>query len=175
MTKPQLEQRLVVAILLLSILGTITSFILQYGFHYEPCPLCIFQRLSVILSTMLALIIFFLPYQKQLLRTWVTLLLLAAIVFGIVAAGRQIYLQSLPADQLPACSPGLNFLLQHHSWTDALAKVFAGSGECAIVEKIAGIPLSLWSLGLLSLMACCALWLLFAPKKSDFGDSRNPR
>lgn len=164
MTKSQLEQRLVVVILLLSLLGTITSFILQYSFHYEPCPLCIFQRLSVILSTLLALIIFFLPYQKQLLRIWVTLLLLSAIVFGIVAAGRQIYLQSLPA-QLSACSPGLNFLLQHHSWNNALAKVFAGSGQCAIVEKIAGIPLSLWSLGLLSLMVCCALWLLFAPKK----------
>ena len=64
MTKSQLEQRLVVVILLLSLLGTITSFILQYSFHYEPCPLCIFQRLSVILSTLLALIIFFFALSK---------------------------------------------------------------------------------------------------------------
>jgi disulfide bond formation protein DsbB len=46
-------------------------------------------------------------------------------------AARQVWLQSLPKDQVPACGMSLNYMLDTLPFTDVLRKVFEGSGECA--------------------------------------------
>src|SRR6185312_13155746 len=50
---------------------------------------------------------------------------------GAAFAARQVWLQSLPKDQVPACGMGLNYMLETLPFTDALRQVLEGSGECA--------------------------------------------
>ena len=59
--------------------------------------------------------------------------LLQLIIGGAGAgfAARQVWLQSLPKDQVPACGMGLDYMLDTLPFTDVLRKVFEGSGECA--------------------------------------------
>jgi protein dithiol:quinone oxidoreductase len=58
------------------------------------------------------------------------LLLLIGGAGGAIAA-RQVWLQSLPKDQVPACGMGLNYMLETLPFTDAVRQVLEGSGECA--------------------------------------------
>ncbi len=50
---------------------------------------------------------------------------------GVAIAGRQVWLQSLPKDQVPSCGMGLSYMLDTLPFTDVLQRVFEGSGECA--------------------------------------------
>ena len=65
---------------------------------------------------------------------------------GALFAARQIWLQSLPKDLVPACGPGLNYMLDTLPFTDVVRKVLEGSGECA--EKgwvLLGLSIAGWT------------------------------
>jgi disulfide bond formation protein DsbB len=85
---------------------------------------------------------------------------------GAAIAGRHVWLQSLPADQVPACGPPLEHLMKIMPWRDALAFVLTGEGSCAAVEGIwLGITLPAWTLIGFILAALWAVYCAFKPKK----------
>ena len=103
---------------------------LQYHEGLDPCPLCIFQRVAVIAAG----IVFLLAFIHNPGRTgaWIyAVLIVAAAGTGAAFASRQVWLQSLPKDQVPACGMGLSYMLESFPLLDVVKKVFAGSGECA--------------------------------------------
>ena len=54
---------------------------------------------------------------------------------------------NLPADQVPECGPGLEYLLEAFPLTEALSLVFRGSGECAEVQWVfLGLTIPGWTL-----------------------------
>jgi disulfide bond formation protein DsbB len=67
--------------------------------------------------------------------------------FGAVVAGRQVWLQHLPKYRVPACGPGLEYMLKKLPLGEVLNKVFAGSGECAEAGwRFLGLTVAGWSL-----------------------------
>jgi disulfide bond formation protein DsbB len=67
-------------------------------------------------------------------RAGATVYALMQLVFGgagAALAARQVWLQSLPKDQVPACGMSLNYMLETLPFADTLQKVLEGSGECA--------------------------------------------
>lgn len=118
----------------------------QYVMHLDPCPLCIFQRIAVCTMGL-----FFLvgglhsPKGRAGRVVYATLITLGGL-WGIATAGRHLWLQSLPADQIPACGPGLGYLFDAFPFTKMLKLAFTGSGECAKIEPILGIPMPGWTL-----------------------------
>lgn len=66
--------------------------------------------------------------------------------FGIVVAGRHLWIQSLPPELVPSCGPPLGYMFDSFPFATALKLVFTGSGECATVEPILGLPMPAWSL-----------------------------
>ena len=79
-------------------------------------------------------------------RIYAALAVLAG-VLGAAVAGRHIYLQNLPTDQIPECGPGLEFMLSNMPLADALQKALAGSGECADVSwTFLGLSMPWWTL-----------------------------
>ena len=119
---------------------------LQYVEHQEPCPLCILQRVAFI-----GMMVLFLaaalhgPLRRGAIVYSTLLFIVAGIGAGI--AGRQVWLQHLPADRVPACGPGLEYMLQSFPLMKALQKVFAGSGECAEAGwRFLGLTIAGWSL-----------------------------
>ena len=121
------------------------AYILQHVFDLEPCPLCIFQRVAVIAAG-----IFFLPgifYRvHRSAALWGGLALLSCLT-GIGLAARHLWIQSLPADQVPTCGPGLDYLLDNFPLWNVLREVLSGSGECAEIQGIfLGITLPGWTM-----------------------------
>jgi len=132
----------------------------QYVLHLEPCPLCIFQRVAVIaLGVVFLLGALVGPKSSGGQRAWSLLAVLMALA-GIAVAGRHLWIQSLPADQVPECGPPLPYMLHMMSFSKVLAKVFTGSGECAQINwRFLGLAMPGWvMIGFIVLAA----WALFA-------------
>jgi len=106
------------------------AFYLQYVDGLEPCPLCQFQRICVIGMGL----VFLVAAWHNPGRTGAgiyAMLQLAIGGAGIALASRQVWLQSLPKDQVPSCGMGLSYMIETLPFTDVIRKVLQGSGECA--------------------------------------------
>ena len=118
----------------------------QYGLGLEPCPLCIFQRIGVVLMglTFLAAALHH-PRGRGRYAYGVLTALFALLTVAIAA--RQLYIQSLPPGSLPSCGAPLAMLLRFAPVTEVIAKVLAGSGECGVVNwRFLGLAMPAWVL-----------------------------
>ena len=119
---------------------------LQYVEQQEPCPLCILQRVAFIAIMAVFLIAALHGPRRTGTIVYSSIILLIAAV-GAAIAGRQVWLQHLPPSQVPACGPGLEYMLQQFPLAQALQKIFAGSGECAEAGwRFLGLTIAGWSL-----------------------------
>ena len=126
----------------------------------QPCPLCIFQRVAFAALAMVFLIGgLHAPAGRRARRVYAVMAMLAA-ALGAAIAGNHVRLQHLPPDQVPACGPGLDYLLEAMPLTGVVRKVMTGSGECAEVDwSFLGLAMPAWSLvGFLMLGG----WALYA-------------
>ena len=118
----------------------------QYELMLDPCPLCIFQRVAVI-ALGLVFLLAFIHHPLGWGRRVYALLVLAAAGSGAFVAGRHVWLQNLPPDQVPSCGPGLGFMLEAFPVLEMLQMVLTGSGECASVDwSLLGLSMPAWVL-----------------------------
>jgi len=122
-----------------------------------PCPLCIFQRIAFMVMGL-----FFLLGGVHAPRggaRWVyTGGVLLGALGGIATASRHLWLQTLPADQIPACGPNLGYMMDTFPFAKVLKMVFTGSGECAKIEPVFGLPMPAWTLLWYVLLVFVALY-----------------
>ncbi|OGS97298.1 MAG: disulfide bond formation protein DsbB [Gallionellales bacterium RBG_16_56_9] len=103
---------------------------LQYVKHLDPCPLCMVQRVVFIaILAAFALAALHGPKRRG-ERVYAALIALLALS-GVAVAGRHIWIQNLPKDQIPACGPGLDYMLETMPMGAVLKQLMHGSGECA--------------------------------------------
>ncbi|MFD0737693.1 disulfide bond formation protein B [Lysobacter koreensis] len=123
------------------------AFYLQLHEGLEPCPLCIFQRVAFAALGLVFLVGgLHAPHGVKGRRTYGVLALLASLG-GIAVAGNHVRLQHLPPDQVPACGPGLDYMLDAMPISGVIRKVMTGSGECANVDwAFLGLSMPTWSL-----------------------------
>jgi len=107
--------------------------ILQGYLELEPCPLCIFQRVAMIGMAAVFLLAALHNPAGWGARIYGALILLVA-GGGAAIAARQSWLQHLPADQVPACGPDLDYMLDVFPLFDTIRMVLTGSGDCAEVK-----------------------------------------
>lgn len=128
---------------------------MQYVMQLEPCPLCILQRMAVMLAAVLFLLAFLFNPQRTGSKLFSSLIALVAIAGGAVSA-RHIWLQNLPPEAVPSCGPGFDFIIGNFPLTDAFSMIFSGSGECAEVSwQFLGLTIPAWTL----LAFVVMLWL----------------
>ena len=133
----------------------------QYVDGLEPCPLCIFQRVAFIVMGVIFLVGFLHNSPGIMGRLYGVFATLAGLL-GVGIAGRHVWLQSLPEDQVPECGPGLEFMLEALPFQKMLETVFKGSGECAEVHwTLLGLSMPGWSLVWLILLTMLALAITF--------------
>lgn len=147
-------------LLLATIFVAFMSFYFQYAEGLEPCPLCLMQRWSIILIGMFLLMGLCL---STLQRAKIVLFFQAFFsMAGVYFSGRQLWLQSLSVDEVPACSPGLDLMLEYFPWHQILKVMFMGGGDCAENDWFwLGVPMPGWSLlyFLVLLFASCLLFV----------------
>ena len=123
-----------------------TALFMQYVMHWEPCPLCTLQRVMVITTGVIALIAFIHHPRVKGIKVYGSLVTLSAVLGGSVSI-RHIYLQHLPPDQVPACGPGLDYLIHVFSLFEVLKLLLVGDGTCAtILWSFLGLSIPGWVL-----------------------------
>lgn len=116
----------------------------QHVEFLDPCPLCIFQRIGFMALGSVFLIGGLHGPGRIGRRVYALLAGLSAAV-GAAIAGWHVRLQNLPADEVPACGPGLDYMLEAFPLRQVLEKVFSGSGECAEVDwTFLGLSMPAW-------------------------------
>ncbi|MFQ5488698.1 MAG: disulfide bond formation protein B [Gammaproteobacteria bacterium] len=158
------QRKLFAGALLVAIALLACALYFQYVQGLEPCPLCILQRLALMVLGVIALLALIHNPPALARRLYGLLMLLTATAGGAIAA-RQVWLQHLPPDQVPACGPGLDYMLEVFPLGEALAMVLRGSGECAEVTwRFLGLSMAGWMVLVFACYLLFSLLLLFAPQ-----------
>ncbi|MBM4196129.1 MAG: disulfide bond formation protein B [Gammaproteobacteria bacterium] len=131
----------------------------QHILGFEPCPLCIFQRVAVVaLGAVFLLAALHNPGAFG-SRIYACLVALAAAA-GAGVAGRHLWLQSLPPERVPACGPGLDYMLETFPFAEVVDTVLAGSGECAKVDwSLLGLAMPAWVLIAVATLGIAGIWV----------------
>jgi protein dithiol:quinone oxidoreductase len=145
-----------IALLLVSAMVGGAQF-MEHVLGQDPCPLCLMQRLWTIFAG--ACVMAALAHARPLPAYPV-----AAIACAVIGAGfsvRQLWLQSLPADAVPACGPDMAYMIDAFPLADILKAMTMGTGNCAEVTwSWLGISLAGWALlGFIALAISLIFWL----------------
>jgi disulfide bond formation protein DsbB len=131
---------------------------LQHWMGLEPCPLCIFQRVAVLLSSGVLLAAGWALGRKPVLGRVLLALAVLAAMTGLGIALKHMHVMWFPQDV--SCGPDLEYLMEAFPPTKWLPKVFAGEAECAAAARqlVLGLPIPIWSallfMAQLGLAAC---------------------
>jgi disulfide bond formation protein DsbB len=133
----------------------------QFVMGLEPCPLCIFQRVFVLgIGLLLLVAAIHNPYSFGRRIYGVLVALMAGL--GAAVAGRHVWLQHLPTDQVPECGVDLDYMLQAFPITKTIRLVLRGSGDCAeVVWTFLGLSIPGWTLIMFSGLTLFGLLLAF--------------
>lgn len=122
------------------------GFYLEYVEGLEPCPLCMTQRVCFVWCGAFGLLAFLHNPASMGVRVYAFFVLLGGLS-GAGFASRQLWLQSLPADQAPACGPSLEYMFDVLPFTEALKTLLMGDGNCAeVVWRFLGLSMPGWTL-----------------------------
>lgn len=116
----------------------------QHVLLLDPCPLCIIQRIATIMTGAVFLVAAAHNPRGFDSKVYAGCLVLTA-GFGVGVAIWHVYLQNLPASDVPSCGPGLEYIVENFAALDALSMIFKGSGECAeVVWRLLGLSMPSW-------------------------------
>jgi len=165
-----LSSRLVfflVFVLCAGLLGV--AFYMEYVMGLEPCPLCWLQRFGFMAAGLVSLLAALHGPGDIGTRIYGFLMVVGSGA-GLAVAGRQLWLQSLPADQVPACGPSVDYMLDVLPWMEVLTTALRGTGDCAVVTwRFLGLSIPGWTSVFFVLVIIAGLVLMFrTPKRSGW-------
>lgn len=148
------------------------AFYLEYVNGLEPCPLCMAQRVAFVgLGLVFLVAALWAPVSRA--GRWImTSGLLVFSAAGAALAGRQLYLQSLTAEQAEAltCGMGLEFMLDAFPFWEVVRLTLRGTGDCAEVQWVfLGLSIPGWTFVAFLGFAALALWLALMKRSNADG------
>lgn len=151
---------------LVCVMAMAYAYYAQYALELEPCPLCIFQRFAMISLGIIFLIaaIHGAPARSKAAMVYCVLGSLAALS-GIAVAVRHVWITMLPADKVPECGAGLEFIVEMDGWWQGFQYAFQGTGDCATVD---------WTFLGMSMPLCVLLVFISLFVKNLFWNIRKP-
>jgi protein dithiol:quinone oxidoreductase len=127
--------------------------LLSAGAYFEivmgmlPCPLCIIQRLMFVSIGLFLLVQ--LAVENITADRLAGFMVLVSSILGALSAGRQVWLQHLPASEVPVCGPNLDYMLKSLPLSETLQLLLQGSGDCAVVHwSLLGLSMPEWTLAM---------------------------
>lgn len=129
----------------------IAYFFMERYLLLEPCPLCILDRIVVLLM----LVLFAASYVFGRANKILWFGNIATLAFGFVFAGRHLWLQHRPPDDGGACLAGAG----GDALSDIIRKSFSAGGDCAAVYwQFAGLSIPQMVFLLFVVFALLLLW-----------------
>ncbi|AOA59711.1 disulfide bond formation protein B [Acinetobacter larvae] len=144
---------------LASVIGMAFALYLEHVKGLDPCPLCIFQRIGLIGLGFFSLLAFLHNPNSNVAKRVYAALASISILWSLAIAGRHIWIQSLPPDQVPSCGPGLDYLVSALPLQVVFQEVLSGSGECAAIDwQFLGLALPVWSSVFFAILTLIGIW-----------------
>ncbi len=118
----------------------------EYQLFLDPCPLCIFQRVAFAwIGAWALLAAVHNPHGRG--RWFYGSMVALGAAAGTWIAGRHVWIQGLPPDEVPDCGPGLSYLMDTMPMMDVLRTVLTGDGSCAEPQwDFLGLSMPAWTL-----------------------------
>jgi protein dithiol:quinone oxidoreductase len=133
---------------------------LQEELGLEPCPMCILQRYVFVAIAAVALVAAIHGPRNLALKVYGGIVVLFAVV-GSGIAIRHSYLQHFPP-ATESCGADLDFIVNTFPLSQALPKIFAGSGSCSKVDwTLVGLSIPEWALVWYVVFAGVVIWFSF--------------
>ncbi len=132
----------------------------QFVLYLDPCPLCILQRVAFIIMGLVALV-GAIHNPRGTGRWGYAVLILAGAVWGMVTAGRHLYIHhaAQAGEMVPSCGGGLGYMMEQNPLPEALRMAFTGGGDCALVDwTFLGLAMPAWTLVWFLLLAGLTVW-----------------
>ncbi len=138
---------------------------LQEEVGLDPCPLCILQRYAFTAVGLAALVAAIHGPRGGAAKAYGVLVLVLALAGASVSA-RQSYIQHYPP-QTASCGTDLEFIVNTFPISQALPKIFAGTGDCAAVHwRLLGLSIAEWALVWFVITIVATAWFTFARPRS---------
>jgi disulfide bond formation protein DsbB len=153
--------------LTICILALVLALFMQYGMDLEPCMLCMSQRFMYTGAAFCFLLAILHNPCFGGHRAYGMAAQLFSLA-GIALSSRQLYLQNLPADQVPSCGPGLHYILETLPLAEVLMVMIKGTGNCAEVQwqdPIFSFSIPAWSLLTFTMLLLLCIKLVFTRPK----------
>lgn len=124
----------------------VSAYYFEFVMELEPCPLCIMQRVGILLVGLAALAAWLHNAEGLMRRVYGFLIMLFA-GLGAFFAGRHVWIQSLPEDQVPACGPSLEYMIDTMPLFKMIEVLMRGNGNCAEQSWVfLGLSMPAWVL-----------------------------
>jgi len=135
------------------LLGFVSCFLMlavgayfQFVEEMEPCPLCISQRIAILLTGIVFLIAAIHNPKKCGLKAYSIIGAIVALC-GAAISIRHVWIQNLPEDEVPECGPGLEYVFENFPLIKTIELMLSGTGDCAdILWTFLGISIPGWTL-----------------------------
>lgn len=122
------------------------AYYFQLVMKLDPCPLCITIRFFTLLFGLFGLFAFLQNSSGIADKIYAVLIAISA-AGSAFFSGRMVWLQHLPEDQVPACGPSLQYILESFPFWHALEVLLRGNGDCAeVVWQFLGLSMPTWTL-----------------------------
>ncbi len=138
-------------------------FLLAMGAYFqlvdglEPCPLCISQRIGILLTGLVFLSATLHNPAAAGIKIYSIVGTITALCGGAVSA-RHVWLQHLPKDEVPECGPGLAYMFDNFPLSATLKLMISGTGDCAEVNwTLLGFSMPAWTLLAFLMLATLSL------------------
>ena len=143
---------------IIAVISIAFAMFMEHKLGLHPCPLCMTQRVFIVMVGLIGLVAALHNPPGWGRRVYGALCTLAAIVGGAVAA-RHVWLQYLPEEEVPACGPSLQYMLETLPFSDTLSIVMMGDGNCAeVVWTFMGLSIPEQTLILFTAVTITCLW-----------------
>jgi len=127
----------------------------------DPCPMCMMQRAIFCVVGSFALLASIHGPSRMGQGIYGVIVSVFSLA-GAAVATRQLWLQSLPEDQVPACGPGIDYMLEVFPILEVIEMSLRGTGDCAKVQwTFLNISIPGWSLFAFACFTLFALTVLF--------------
>ena len=146
---------------IIAVISIAFAMFMEHKLGLHPCPLCMTQRAFIVLVGLIGLVAALHNPLGWGRRVYGALCTLAAITGGAVAA-RHVWLQYLPEEEVPACGPSLQYMLETLPFSDTLSIVMMGDGNCAeVVWTFMGLSIPEQTLILFTAVTITCVWQTF--------------
>jgi len=130
----------------------------QFVKELEPCPLCISQRIAILMVGFVSLIA---AIHNKGVNIYGGILSVLSLIGAFISA-RHVWIQNLPEDEVPECGPGLAYIFENFPLIDTVKLMLSGTGECSeVLWVFLGLSIPAWTFLAFIALLSVNTWVLF--------------